>query len=96
MILPLQSETTLETSGGKGANLSRLARAGFPVPPGFIVTTQAYRDYVARNQMESWPVSSQRNGLFNRGCSRWIKRMGRSAVRATAREYTRIPAKTLA
>ncbi len=29
--------------GGKAANLGRLIRAGFPVPDGFVVTTQAYR-----------------------------------------------------
>jgi pyruvate,water dikinase len=29
--------------GGKGANLGNLARAGFPVPPGFVLTTHAYR-----------------------------------------------------
>lgn len=29
--------------GGKGANLGELTRAGFPVPPGFCVTTEAYR-----------------------------------------------------
>ncbi len=28
--------------GGKGANLGEMARAGFPIPPGFIVTAQAY------------------------------------------------------
>ncbi|HEY8377197.1 MAG TPA: PEP/pyruvate-binding domain-containing protein, partial [Nannocystis sp.] len=33
--------------GGKGANLGALARAGFPVPPGFCVTTDAYRRFVA-------------------------------------------------
>ena len=33
----------LETAGGKGANLGELIRAGFPVPPGFVVTTEAYR-----------------------------------------------------
>jgi len=39
-ILPLDSdEATLGKAGGKGANLSRLARAGYPVPPGFLVTT---------------------------------------------------------
>src|SRR5262249_52891004 len=32
--------------GGKGANLGELTRAGFPVPPGFCVTTAAYRDFV--------------------------------------------------
>ena len=28
--------------GGKGANLGELTRAGLPVPPGFVVTAQAY------------------------------------------------------
>lgn len=39
-------------AGGKGANLARLAQAGLPVPDGFILTTQAYRDYIAANQLE--------------------------------------------
>ena len=29
-------------AGGKGANLGELVRAGFDVPPGFVVTTEAY------------------------------------------------------
>ncbi len=37
----------LDTAGGKGASLGRLTRAGFPVPPGFVVTTDAYRCVVA-------------------------------------------------
>jgi len=32
----------LELAGGKGANLGELMRAGFPVPDGFIVSTEAY------------------------------------------------------
>src|ERR1022692_2535216 len=28
--------------GGKGHNLIRLTQAGFPVPPGFVVSAQAY------------------------------------------------------
>jgi pyruvate,orthophosphate dikinase len=31
--------------GGKGANLSEMARIGLPVPPGFIVTTAACRSF---------------------------------------------------
>jgi pyruvate,water dikinase len=31
-----------QIAGGKGANLSSLARAGFPVPPGFVVCTDAF------------------------------------------------------
>lgn len=33
--------------GGKAANLGELVRAGFDVPPGFVVTTQGYLDFVA-------------------------------------------------
>ncbi len=34
-------------AGGKGANLGELTRRGFPVPPGFVLTTAAYRAFVA-------------------------------------------------
>ena len=37
----------LELSGGKGSNLALLTQWGFPVPPGFVVTAQAYRDFIA-------------------------------------------------
>lgn len=37
----------LALSGGKGANLARLTAGGLPVPPGLIVTAQAYRDFLA-------------------------------------------------
>ncbi len=33
--------------GGKGANLGEMTRAGLPVPPGFCVTTAAFRRFVA-------------------------------------------------
>src|SRR3989344_3606055 len=32
--------------GGKGANLGEMTKAGFPVPPGFIVTAQAYTHFL--------------------------------------------------
>jgi pyruvate,water dikinase len=38
----------LERGGGKGANLGELMTAGLPVPPGFCVTTAAYRRAVAQ------------------------------------------------
>ena len=36
----------IATVGGKGASLATLTRAGLPVPPGFHVTTAAYRAFV--------------------------------------------------
>lgn len=54
-IVPLDSsQADLALAGGKGANLSLLARAGFPVPGGFIVTTDANRTYVERNDLEGF------------------------------------------
>ncbi|NUR84534.1 MAG: pyruvate, phosphate dikinase, partial [Nonomuraea sp.] len=47
-VIPLDDPAAdLETAGGKGASLARLARAGLPVPGGFIVTTEAYRSFVS-------------------------------------------------
>ncbi len=54
-ILPFSSPgITLAQAGGKGLNLSGLARAGFAdrVPPGFVITTDAYRAFVAANQIQ--------------------------------------------
>lgn len=36
----------IAVAGGKGANLGELSRAGFPVPPGFVLTTAAYDAFV--------------------------------------------------
>jgi len=39
--------------GGKGANLGEMAKAGFPVPRGFIVTSKAYFDFLEENKLKS-------------------------------------------
>lgn len=36
-----------ELLGGKGANLAEMTRLGLPVPPGFTITTDACREYLA-------------------------------------------------
>jgi hypothetical protein len=36
------SKTSTPLAGGKGANLGELTRAGFPVPPGFVITASAF------------------------------------------------------
>ena len=42
----------LSQVGGKGASLARMAAAGLPVPPGFHITTAAYRRFVAENGLQ--------------------------------------------
>ena len=39
--------------GGKGANLAEMTRLGLPVPPGFTVTTDACRHYLAQGALPS-------------------------------------------
>lgn len=36
--------------GGKGANLAEMTNIGLPVPPGFIISTDACNDYTANNK----------------------------------------------
>ncbi len=54
-IRPLEqlSATDVGLAGGKGANLGELTRAGFPVPPGFVLTTTAYDDFVQANGLQA-------------------------------------------
>jgi phosphohistidine swiveling domain-containing protein len=52
------SRATLALTGGKGANLARLSRAGLPVPDGFHVTTAAYLDFVAENRLQERVLSA--------------------------------------
>ena len=44
---PLLDAGGIAQAGGKGANLAALLRAGFAVPDGFVVTTDAYDRFVA-------------------------------------------------
>lgn len=37
--------------GGKGANLAEMTRLGLPVPPGFIVSTNACREYLSEGRV---------------------------------------------
>ncbi|HYG60106.1 MAG TPA: PEP/pyruvate-binding domain-containing protein, partial [Symbiobacteriaceae bacterium] len=41
------NRTEVSAAGGKGANLGDMAQAGLPVPPGFVLLTDAYRAFVA-------------------------------------------------
>ena len=52
-VLPLSDpQADLETVGGKGMSLAKLAQAGLPVPDGFHVTTETYRQFVNANGLQ--------------------------------------------
>ncbi|MBP9073794.1 MAG: phosphoenolpyruvate synthase, partial [Caldilineaceae bacterium] len=52
--------TDLPLVGGKGANLGEMAYAGFPVPPGFCVTTRAFDQF-----MRACPVADDLYALLD-------------------------------
>lgn len=54
------SKANLETVGGKGMSLAKMANAGFPVPGGFHVTTAVYRAFVKANELQQKIITALR------------------------------------
>lgn len=48
--------------GGKGASLSDMARAGLPVPPGFVICTETFRQFMQSSGLDN-KVASALDGL---------------------------------
>ncbi|OZM81844.1 PEP/pyruvate-binding domain-containing protein [Pseudonocardia sp. MH-G8] len=61
-VLPLTElgRDDLASAGGKGANLGELVRAGFPVPDGVVISTDAYAAVVAHAGLE--PAAAGEDG----------------------------------
>ncbi|SDK42162.1 pyruvate, water dikinase [Lentzea albidocapillata subsp. violacea] len=74
--------TMLTTVGGKAANLGELTRAGFPVPQGFCVTTDAYRAVARADELASTTPENARRTLLETAVPQEI----RDAIFAEYRE----------
>lgn len=48
-LLSLNKNIAVEEFGGKGAQLSRMMRAGFPIPDGFVISTRAFERFEKAN-----------------------------------------------
>lgn len=46
------SKADIEDVGGKGANLGEMTQIGLPVPPGFTVTSSAFKHFLKKTQLE--------------------------------------------
>jgi phosphohistidine swiveling domain-containing protein len=57
VLLPFNNPLALDVSvsGGKGASLARLTSSGFNVPPGIIISAEAYREFIGQS---SWFMSA--------------------------------------
>ncbi len=47
------SESDLPLVGGKASKLGELVRRGLPIPPGFVVTTELYQNFVDSTKLRS-------------------------------------------
>jgi len=56
------SKKDVPVAGGKGANLGEMFNAGFPVPPGFVVTTNAYREFLREKKLDK-KIAEKLSGL---------------------------------
>jgi rifampicin phosphotransferase len=85
-VRPLDSALACDVTrvGGKGAGLAELIRAGFPVPAGFVVTTDAYRDFLAANDLTM--ACGHNDALRNRILSAHVPDAVTDAVREAYRE----------
>ena len=77
----------LELAGGKGANLGELMQGGFPVPDGFIVSTEAYATVVE----EAGLASVIADGLAASDRADGIAASGEGAMIRAAFENVTIP-----
>ena len=64
-----ETPVDLDTLGGKGLSLARTAAAGWPVPPGFTVTTAAYREFVAGKDLQQAVLQHARGQVVDRTTS---------------------------
>ena len=46
------NKTNISIAGGKGANLGEMVTAGFPIPPGFVLSTAAYDTFATENNLQ--------------------------------------------
>jgi pyruvate,water dikinase len=76
--------TFLPEVGGKAANLGELIRAGFPVPPGVCVTTEAYRQVATSVAIDFDALTTARGDALPRAAA---------AAREALRE-AKVPAET--
>ncbi|MCR5685147.1 MAG: phosphoenolpyruvate synthase [Lachnospiraceae bacterium] len=54
----------IAVAGGKGANLGEMTRAGIPVPPGAVLTAEAYDHFIESNGVD--PVKTENAALLRK------------------------------
>src|SRR5207253_696733 len=84
LVVPLSTlgAQDLTVAGGKGANLGELIRAGFPVPDGFVITTDAYAAAASAASIDPTDPIAARARLMEMAVPRAVATAVRDAYRA--------------
>lgn len=45
--------TDVAIAGGKGASLGEMYNAGMPIPPGFVITAEAFKKYITKTKIDT-------------------------------------------
>ena len=88
LMVPLRTaDLPLDQIGGKAASLVRLASAGFPVPDGWLLTTEFFESWTARlGQSDEWREVCRLTADSMRSEGRAGLTAACDAVKARARE----------
>ncbi len=81
--------TDVGRAGGKGANLGELTAAGFPVPPGFVVTADAYLESMASGdarEVLAAPIAGDDPVAVTEGAHERQLRVRKAGLRPDVRE----------
>jgi len=55
------SKDSISLVGGKGANLGEMYNAGLPIPPGFVVTASAYKEFIEKTNIKDEILNRLKN-----------------------------------
>ncbi|MEM4589851.1 MAG: phosphoenolpyruvate synthase [Candidatus Micrarchaeia archaeon] len=55
------NKNSLSIAGGKGANLGEMISAGFPIPPGFVVSADSYYEYIKKYGIDKLIIETLEN-----------------------------------
>lgn len=73
-------KSMVELVGGKGVNLGEMTQEGFPVPPGFCITTEVYRDFLNEVDLNDLEAEQIQEKLLSMPLPEYLPEMLESAL----------------
>jgi phosphoenolpyruvate synthase/pyruvate phosphate dikinase len=75
------NKNMVELVGGKGANLGEMTQAGFPVPPGFCITTEVFNDFISDIDLNELDAEQAKEKLLSTPLPNYFSELINSALK---------------